>query len=113
MPKTNHSKETTEKHKPKRPRFNFTEMGIPMGAKLVLIDKEISTEVCVSSDWKVKTADSNEEMYLCKVIREVLKLHYNPHPTRYWSYEGKSLNAYYNETYGPRGGKSVTEGGEG
>ena len=106
MSKTNHSKETSGKHKTKRPRLNFAEMGIPIGAKLVLINKEISAEVYVSSDLKVKAADSDEEMYLCQVIREVLKLKYNPHPTRHWSYKDKSLNVYYNETYGPKGEKT-------
>ena len=108
MSKTNHGKEDSAKPKTKRPRLNFTEMGIPIGAKLVLINKEISAEVYVSSDLKVKTADSDEEMYLCQVIREVLKLDYSihPHPTRYWRYEGKPLNVIYDETYGSKEGKS-------
>ena len=71
-----------------------------------LANKKISAEVYVSSDLKVRTADSDEEMYLCRVIREVLKLNYNPHPTRHWSYKEKSLNAYYNETYGSKGEKT-------
>ena len=103
MSKSKHSKETSEKQKPRCPRFNFTEMGIPIGAKLILINKEISAEVYVSSDLKVKTADSDEEMYLSQVIREVLKLDYSVHPTRYWSYEEKPLNAIYDKTYGLKG----------
>jgi len=101
MSKAIGSEETSEHYKEKRPRFNFTEMGIPIGARLVLINEKISAEVYVSSDRKVKTADSDEETYLSQITLEFLGLKHNKiHPTRYWSYEGKSLNAYYNETYG-------------
>ncbi len=85
--------------KKRRPRFNFTEMGVPIGAKLVFTKEGISAEVYVSSERKVKTADSNESIYLCQATREILGMDYNVHPTRFWSYEGKPLNAYYNETY--------------
>jgi|GEM_PF-1801996 len=85
--------------KKRRPPLNFSEMGIPIGAKLDFSYDEKSAEVFVSSDRKVKTADSDEEKSLTQITREILELDYNVHPTRYWSYEGKSLNAYYNETY--------------
>jgi hypothetical protein len=74
-------------------------MGIPIGAKLNFTYGDINAEVYVSSDRKVKTADGEEEKSLTQVTREILDLDYNMQPTRYWSYEGKSLNAYYNETY--------------
>jgi len=92
-------KDASENYKKGRPPLNFSEMGIPIGAKLVFSYDEKSTEVFVSSDRKVKTADSDEEKSLTQITREILELDYNIHPTRYWSYEGKSLNAYYNETY--------------
>ena len=92
-------KEASENYKKRRPPLNFTEMGIPIGAKLVFTYDETSAEVFVSSDRKVKTADSDEEKSLTQVTREILDIDYNIQPTRYWSYEGKSLNAYYNETY--------------
>ena len=96
---SNAEKEASENYKKRRPPLNFTEMGIPIGAKLVLSYDEITAEVFVSSDRKVKTADSDEEKSLSQITREIFKLDYNIQPTRYWSYEGKSLNAYYNETY--------------
>ena len=92
-------KEASEQYKKRRPPLNFKDMGIPIGAKLDLSYGEISAEVYVSSDRKVKSADSNEEKYLSQVTREILDLDTNIQPTRYWSYEGKSLNTYYNETY--------------
>ena len=92
-------KEASEHYKTRRPPLNFTQMGIPIGAKLVFSYDEISAEVYVSSDRKVKAADSDEEKFLSQVTREILELDYNVNPTRYWNYEGKSLNAYYNETY--------------
>jgi len=66
---------------------------------LVFAYDDISAETYVSSDRKVKTAGSDEEKSLTQLTREILELDYNIQPTRYWNYEGKSLNAYYNETY--------------
>jgi len=96
---TNAEKEASENYKKRRPPLNFAEMGIPIGAKLVFSYDEETAEVYVSSDRKVKVLDSNEEKSLTQITREILKIDYNVQPTRYWSYEGKSLNAYYNETY--------------
>jgi hypothetical protein len=92
-------KEASDHYKKRRPPLNFVEMGIPVGAKLVFSYGEISAEAYVSSERKVKTADSGEEKSLSQLTREILELDYNVQPTRYWNYEGKSLNAYYNETY--------------
>jgi len=92
-------KEASEHYKKRRPPLNFTEMGIPIGAKLVFSYDEIITEVYVSSARKVKTADNDEEKSLTQITKEILELDYNIQPTRYWNYEGKSLNTYYNETY--------------
>ena len=92
-------KEASEHYKKRRPPLNFIEMGIPIGAMLVFSYGDISAEVYVSSERKVKTADSDEEKSLTQLTKEILELDYNIQPTRYWSYEGKSLNAYYNETY--------------
>jgi hypothetical protein len=71
----------------------------PIGAKLIFTYGDINAEAYVSSDRKVKTADGEEEKSSTQLTREILDLDYNMQPTRYWSYEGKSLNAYYNETY--------------
>ena len=92
-------KEASENYKKRRPPLNFTEMGIPIGAMLVFSYGDISAEVYVASDRKIITAESKEEKSLTQITREILDIDYNIQPTRYWSYEGKSLNAYYNETY--------------
>jgi len=92
-------KEASEYYKKRRPPLNFTEMGIPTGAKLIFAYKDILAEVYVSSDKGVKYIDGSEEKSMTQVTREILQLDYNVQPTRYWSYEGKSLNDYYNETY--------------
>jgi hypothetical protein len=92
-------KEASENYKKKRPPLNFAQMGIPIGAKLIFTYGDIDVEAFVSSDRKVKTADGEDEKSLSQLTREILDLDYNVQPTRYWSYEGKSLNAYYNETY--------------
>jgi hypothetical protein len=96
---SNIEKDASEHYKKKRPPLNFIQMGIPLGAKLVFTYGDESAEVYVSSDRKVKTIDSDEEKSLTQITREILDLDYNIQPTRYWSYEGKSLHDYYNETY--------------
>jgi hypothetical protein len=85
-------KEASENYKKKRPPLNFTQMGIPIGAKLIFTYGDTDAEAYVSSDKKVKTADNEEETSLSQLTREILGLDYNVQPTRYWSYEGKSLN---------------------
>ena len=92
-------KEASEHYKKRRPPLNFAEMGIPIGAMLVFSYGDISAEVYVSSEKKVKTASGDEEKSMTRITREILGLDYNVNPTRYWSYEGKALDAYYNETY--------------
>jgi hypothetical protein len=92
-------KEASENYKKRRSPLNFTQMGIPIGAKLVFTYDDINAEAYVSSDRRVKTADGEDEKSLTQLTREILNLDYNINPTRYWNYEGKSLNAYYNETY--------------
>jgi hypothetical protein len=74
-------------------------MGIPIGAKLVFTYSDVVAEAYVCSDRKVKPSDSDEEKSLTQLTQELLDLDYSIQPTRYWSYEGKSLNVYYNETY--------------
>jgi hypothetical protein len=92
--------EASENYKKKRPPLNFTEMGIPIGAKLIFSYGDTAVEAFVSSDRRVKTSqDDEEEKSLTQLTREILNIDYNIQPTRYWNYEGKSLNAYYNETY--------------
>jgi len=86
-------------NKKRRPSLNFIEMGIPIGARLVFSNNDIISEVFVSSEKKVKEPNCNEEKSLSQITKELLKIDYNIHPTRYWSYEGKSLHDYYNETY--------------
>jgi len=50
---------------------------VPIGVKLVFTYGETSVEVFVSSDRKVKTADSDEEKSLTQVTREILDIDYN------------------------------------
>ncbi|MCC6123725.1 MAG: GIY-YIG nuclease family protein [Pirellulales bacterium] len=81
--------------KQRRPRLNFTEMGIEIGSILKFIEGEI--EVVVSSDKKI--VFHQEEMSLTKATREILKLDFNIQPTKYWIYNGVNLFDIYNNTY--------------
>ena len=91
-------KQAGEKLKRERkPSLNFTEMGIPEGAILTFNDEEINAEAIVFTDRKVKY--QNQEYSLTQLTKELFHLDYNIQPTRFWSYNGKSLSVIYNETY--------------
>ncbi|MDR2480252.1 MAG: GIY-YIG nuclease family protein [Treponema sp.] len=84
--------------KQRRPPLNFFEMGIPIGSKLLFMDSEdASIEAAVLSEKKVSY--NNTEYSLTQLTRELLNIEYNVQPTRHWSYAGRMLNEYYNDTY--------------
>ena len=83
--------EASKQYKARRPNLNFK-------AGSVLYFTESDATVLVSSDKKVML--NGEEMSLTAATRELLGLDYNVAPSGYWTYEGKSLNTIYNDTYG-------------
>ena len=84
--------------KKRRPPLNFIEMGIPVGSKLLFMDSENETiEAAVLSEKKVIYNDI--EYSLTRLTRELLNIEHDVQPTRYWSYAGRMLNEYYNDTY--------------
>ncbi len=81
--------------KQRRPPFNFTEMGIPIGSYLKFTESDI--EVQITGEKKVRF--NGEDVSLTKVTRDLLKIDYSVQPTVYWFYNGKNLREIYNETY--------------
>lgn len=79
----------------KRPNLNFREMGIPAGAILVFRDGK--STVTVVGDKKVEL--NGESMSLTAATRVMMNIDYSVQPTPHWTYQGKSLNDYYEETY--------------
>jgi len=84
----------------KRPKFNFVEMGIPIGSKITLNDSDNPVEVEVIEERKVRY--NGTDYWLSTLTSELLKLNYNVPPLRYWRYKGSLLTEYYVETYGER-----------
>jgi hypothetical protein len=81
--------------KKKRPRFNFSEMGIPAGSELVSVaNGEIVTVV---NDRTVKFR--GQDTSLTNATRIILDNGYHVAPGPYWTYNGKKLRDIYNETY--------------
>jgi hypothetical protein len=79
----------------KRPRFTFSEMGIPLGSELVNVTNgEI---VIVLTDRTVKFRE--QETSLTMATRIILDNSYHVAPSPYWTYNGKLLRTIYNETY--------------
>lgn len=81
----------------RRPPLNFREMSIPIGSKLYFAKDEQTVEIEVSAEKKVLF--NSQERSLSSVTQELLGLDYNVQPTPYWTYNGRSLNDIYNETY--------------
>jgi hypothetical protein len=81
----------------RRPNFNFVEMDIPVGEKIVFTDEGNSVEAEIISERWVKY--DGREYALTKLTAELLGIAYNVAPLPWWKYHGKSLREYYNETY--------------
>ena len=81
----------------KRPKFNFVEMGIPIGSIIVFNDSENPVEAEVIEERKVR--HNGNEYKLTALTSELLKINYNVRPMHYWKYNDKLLTEYYNETY--------------
>ena len=87
--------EAGQHYSARRPPMNFTEMGIPLNAMLHF--KKGDATARVISDKKVLY--DNAEMSLTAATRLLLGLDYSVQPSPYWTYNGKSLNMLYEETY--------------
>lgn len=89
------SKEAAEQQKRRRPRFNFEEMGIPIGATLRATRGEETVAVADAR----RVLLGGEALSLTAATRRVLGNDYDVAPGPHWAYEGKLLSAIYEETY--------------
>jgi hypothetical protein len=85
----------TEGMRSRRPNLDLSEMGIPQGAMLEC--PSTGTIVTVTGPKKVRLGDM--ELSLSAATRQVLQLNCQVRPTPYWTYEGRTLQDIYNETY--------------
>ena len=81
----------------KRPKFNFVEMGIQLGSKIIFYDQDNPVEAEVIGERRVKYNDN--EYKLTTLTSEILNINYNVRPMHYWKYNDKLLKEYYDETY--------------
>jgi hypothetical protein len=81
----------------KRPKFNFVEMGIPIGSKIIFYDPDNPAKAEVIGERIVKYNGNGYK--LTALSSELLNIDYNVRPMHYWKYNGKLLREYYNETY--------------
>lgn len=84
-----------EQQQARRPRFNFAEMGIPVGA--VLNSTDNTATVTVIDGRRVKLGD--EELSLSAATKQILGLDYYVAPGPHWTFEGRLLRDIYNATY--------------
>ncbi len=85
----------SERLRSRRPNLNFDEMGISVGS--VLNSVSGGETVIVVADRRVEF--EGEEMSLTQATKKVRNISYDVHPSRHWTYEGRSLQYFYNQTY--------------
>jgi hypothetical protein len=90
-------KDSNTKYMKRRPNFNFIEMGINIGEKIIFADEDKPVEVTVCSEKLVKYNDT--EYTLTRLTSELLNINYSVRPLLYWKYKNKLLHDYYDETY--------------
>jgi len=93
----NNDKESVKNIIKKRPKFNFEEMGIPVGSKIVFYDPDNPVEAEVIAERRVKY--NGNEYTLTALSSELLNINYSVRPMHYWKYNDKLLTEIYNETY--------------
>lgn len=79
----------------KRPRFDFIEMGIPIGSELFSVTNGETAQVASNRTVIFR----GEETSLTNATRIILENDYQVAPGPYWIYNGKKLRELYNETY--------------
>jgi T5orf172 domain-containing protein len=89
------SKAAAEQQRTRRPRFNFDEMGIPVGSRLDSTHNDAF--VIVASARRVRFGD--DEVSLTAATRHVLGNDYDVAPGPHWTFDGKLLQDIYEETY--------------
>ena len=82
--------------KSRRPRMNFKELGIPVGAVLTYVD-DTGIQVRVVDDKHVE--HEGIPCSLTKAHKEIFGLDYNVQPAPYWTYNGRRLKEIYDETH--------------
>lgn len=80
----------------RRPNLDFTVLGIPMGAELRCTRNE--SVVTVVGPRKVRMGE--DEMSLTAATREALQLDYSIAPGPIWTYQGRTVHAFYEDAYG-------------
>lgn len=90
--------EALNNYKKRRPQLNFEEMGIPVGAELVMNYNDQQYKSIVKT---YRTVAYNEEEYYLSALTALIMeaKHPHVHPTPHWSYNGKLLSDIYDETY--------------
>jgi hypothetical protein len=85
-----------EQLKARRPNLDFEEMGIPVGAEL----RSAHTDAIATVESNRKVRFDDVVMSLTSATRLDMKLEYSVAPGPHWTYNGKTIREFYEETYG-------------
>lgn len=93
---TDADREASNRIRVKRPKLNFEDMGVPVGAKLVFRDN-LEIQVEVVDNRHVKYLD--EITTLTPITMKILNRNTAIQPTPYWLYKDRNLMDIYDDTY--------------
>jgi hypothetical protein len=91
------SKPAANKLKKQRPKQNFVEMGLDIGAEIHFIPLDASC--FIESETKVQYG--GQIWSLTALTKQLLQSERPVRPAPYWTYEGRKLSSIYDETYNP------------
>lgn len=89
------SKEASRELQKRRPRFNFQEMGIPVGG---ILHSNVTNDNCEVIDDRT-VLFRGEITSLTNATMIVLENDYRVSPGPFWTFDGRKVRDLYNETY--------------
>lgn len=81
----------------RRPRMDFSELGIPIGSVLVYVDGDHQATVCGPKTVRFQGTECSLTMATRKV--KGLSENYALQPTPYWTFNGSTLKEIYDSVY--------------
>lgn len=94
---TEQDEAATRQFRKRRARFDFQEMGIPVGAEITYDDGTTQASAIVADGHQVTY--NGEQWRMTPLTRKLRGVEYNENPLPYWQYNGSVLIDIYNETY--------------
>jgi hypothetical protein len=84
-----------QQYRARRPPLNFVEMGIPIGSSLLFTRTDATVTVIAPRQVSLEGTETS----LTAATRSLLGIPYHVAPAPYWTFNGRTLQDIYDETY--------------